>query len=337
MAHYKYVSVNRIFSKLIRDFTDSFSEDDVIEWIGEALEFMQCAKSFEEAVAFIEVKNHQCNLPKNLHAVIQIAKSNLWTNECKTPTPAKVIEETQNLFYSDCAGCGDNYGKDSGYIVLDGRGSPLVEYDVAYYRPYFDLLGEYYGWSNSKYYGNSYSPVRLKNHTFFNSLVCTERTSTPYNSNCNDEYTIVGGSILRFSFESGFVAVAYLRPYFDPETGYPMVPDSISHTTAITKYVTMKVNDREFQNGRQGADSRLARSEADWQWYCKQASNEDMMPYGIDEYQNFLDQRSYLVPQLNNYYGFFGNLSKPEDRSRIHAERGYGHTALTQIQNEYQH
>lgn len=324
---YKYVSINRIFSKLIRDVTDDFDEGDVIEWCGEALEFAGAAKSYDEAVAFIEVKDHQCVLPPGLHSVIQVARNHNVVNitDSACPTPALVAAEVPNIVFNKCK----NGEEDMGYVVLDGCGTPVVEYDIAYYRPYFDLKSEFLGWSNSNYYHRNYTPVRLATSSFFNSVVCKEKDSSLYHK-CIDEYTIIQGSILRFSFRKGFVAVAYLRPVLDEETGYPKIPDHISYTTAIVKYITMKMCEREFYAGREGAKMRLDKSEADWHWYCKQAGNVDMMPYGVDEHQNLLDQRSYLIPQRNEYFGFFGNLATPEGyRDRVSSSTGDGKTSIS--------
>jgi hypothetical protein len=39
-----------------------------------------------------------------------------------------------------------------------------------------------------------------------------------------------------------------------------------------------------------------------------------MMPNGVDELQNMMEQRSYLIPRQNAYYGFFGRLAHKEQR-----------------------
>lgn len=302
-VRYKYVPIDRIFSKLVRDLGGDVNEGDVVEWTGEALEFIGAATHYEEAVAFIEVKNHQCNLPKNLHSVIQIARDNRW---CGTPAdelcPATVIANLEPESNDD---------EPSIPVALDCNGTPINAYELAYYRPYFDFKYGYRGWSNSNYYGRRFSPVRLKNHTFFNSLVCTEDNQSLY-QNCTDEYTIIQGDTVRFNFREGLVAISYNRAVLDTETGYPMIPDNISYTTAIIKYITLKMFDRQCYNGREGACGKAEKADRDWQWYCKQASNVDMMPHGIDEHQNLLDQRTYLLPRQNRYFGFFGNLSRPE-------------------------
>lgn len=303
MQH-QFVSVDRIFSKLIRDIGDNFNEADVVEWCGEALEAIGTERAYEEAVAFIEVKNHQCLLPSGIHSIIQIARNQAWTGPSSDAfCPASVLVNTANPAATPAP---------SIPVVLDSMGQPISDYDLAYYRPYFDLQYEYYNWVGSSYYKNGYTPVRLKTSSFFESLVCTE-TNTSLYQGVTDEYTVIQKKILRFSFAEGSIALAYNRQIVDPETGYPMVPDSYSHTTAIVKYITMMMQQKLYYAGREGAEGRMKNAEADWQWYCKQSSSQDMMPQGIDEHQNLLDQRSYLLPR-NRYYGFFGKQAQPEDR-----------------------
>lgn len=309
--NYKYTSIDRIFSKLIRDVKSDFSESDVIEWCGEALEFIGATRLYEEAVAFIEIRNHQCKLPSGLHSIIQIARNNKWSNiKDDLFCPQKIKDEVEE----NCEDCVSDKSPD--YIILDCNGQPINDYELAYYRPYFDLRYEYDLWRGSSIYTQQYTPIRLTTNNFFNSLVCTDKNENNNNiyQSSVDEYTIIQGDTLRFSFKEGSVAIAYLRQVVDNETGYPMIPDNISYTTAIIKYITMKMFERDFYNGRDGSQAKMQKAESDWQWYCKQAGNVDMMPYGDDEYQNLLDQRSYILPQQNRYYGFFGKMARPEIR-----------------------
>jgi len=303
----KYTSVNRILSKLRRDLGISgISETDVIEWIGEALEGIGAVKAYEESVHFVEVKNHQAALPKNLHAIIQIAKNNCWSKqETKSlMCPAKVTEEVSSS---------DSDSPDTP-VRLDCDGVPIDAYELAYYRPYFDLVYEYQGWCNTSLYETCFIPIRLSNHSFFNSIVCTENDTEGLYNNVGDEYTIVEGKFIRTSFKEGMIAISYLRQKLD-DNGYPMIPDNYSYITAITKYITYKLMERHFYSHRKGSETRLQKSEYDWHWYCKQAVNESMMPKGVDEFQNLMEQRQYLLPRLNRYYGFFGKLGKQEERN----------------------
>ncbi len=306
-----YVSVNRILGKLRRDFgsLENVNESDVIEWAAEALQAIGAITLYEEAVAFIEVKDHQCQLPNGLHAIIQIARNICWDDKKQCGLcPSDVIAAADATATSDIPA--------DIPVAIDCNGMPIDGYDLAYYRPYFDLRSESGYYSSSYLFNNCFSTVRLSNHSFFNSIVCNHPEQAKlYSEHIGmfDEYTIINGDTLRFSFEKTQIVLSYVRQQVD-EQGYPMIPDHYAYTTAITKYVVMKLMEREFYANREGSVGKLQKAEQDWQWYCKQARNRAMMPKGVDQWQNILEQRNYMLPRINRYYGFFGKMSRPESR-----------------------
>jgi len=323
----QYISLDRIISKVYRDLgLEEISETDLVEWVGEALEGIGAVTLYEEAVAFIEIENHQGDLPNGLHSIIQVARNNKWVKEnkedCLCPANIQLDCTTEELVKNPTScGCstpktglqqsatGDYYfhnGQE--YVFMDCNGHLIGDYEIAYYRPYFDLKYEYEGWRNSNIYRNAYTPVRLANHSFFNTLVLPENTQGLY-STCVDEYTIVRDKI-RTSFKEGSIAVAYYRQAIDTETGYPLIPDEYSMITAITMYITMKYMGRMWYLGREGYADKFQKAESDWQWYCKQAGNKSLLPYGEDEYENLKDMTHQLIPQRNRYYGYFGKMSR---------------------------
>jgi len=307
----QYTTLDRVLSKIYRDLgLEEISETDVVEWSGEALELIGAITLYEEAVAFIEIENHHGVLPNGLHSIIQVARNNRWVKKEKEVCPANVIldctEEEIKQPNNKC-GCNKDFP-----VLLDCNGTPIVEYDTAYYRPYFDLQYEYYGWTSSNLYKQEYTPVRLANHTFFKSVVCDEDPKIYSNCGLNDEYTLVGDKI-RTSFKEGSIALSYYRQKIDIETGYPMIPDEISIISAITHYIAWKYMSRLWYMGREGYTDKMQVAEQQWQWYCKQAGNKQMMLYGVDEHQNFTDSRFQLIPKRNRYYGFFGKLGRPEN------------------------
>lgn len=312
---FQYITLDRVISKLYRDLgLEEVSEVDIIEWSGEALEAIGTVAMYEEAVCFVEVKNHTADLPNGLHSIIQIARNNEFKKD--NLCPANILLDSDLEDAESEVGCTDCNTQPPGFenypIPLDCNGTPITDYEVAYYRPYFDLKYEYEGWNSSSYYRQKYTPVRLSNHSFFSSLVCAEDTGLY--QNCMDEYNIID-NVLKFSFQEGSIALAYNRQVVDLETGYPMIPDDISVITAITYYITWKYMARLWYMGREGYTDKMQHAEGQWQWYCKQASNKMFLPYGVDEHQNLLDERYKLLPNHNKYYGFFGKLGKPEDTS----------------------
>ena len=296
--NFKYTTLDRVLSKLYRDLgLEGISETDVIEWVGEALEGIGVVSLYEEAVAFITIENHQATLPNGLHSIIQIARNN--NSEEKETCAAEVVAEIIETVV------------DPQPIPLDCKGNLLETPELAYYRPYFDLQYEYHGWNTGKT-RQGYTPVRLANHSFFNSIVCREEEGA-YTTSV-DEYTLQD-DVVRTSFKEGQIALAYTRQKIDEETGYPMIPDDYSVITAITMYITMKYMARMWYMGREGYGDKMQKAESDWQWYCKQASNKAMMPHGVDDYQNLLEEKNQLIPKHNRYYGFFGKLGRKENKS----------------------
>ena len=65
MPELQYTTVDRVLAKFHRDLRGiDINESDAIEWIGEALDLLKVNQIQEQAVAFIEVKNYQADLPK---------------------------------------------------------------------------------------------------------------------------------------------------------------------------------------------------------------------------------------------------------------------------------
>jgi len=309
MKELTYTTVNRIFSKIARDLgLDNFSEVDAIEWAGEALEAIDAVTMLEECVEFVEVKNHAAQLPLFTNSIIQVAQHN---GVITTPVKVETAEEEEHEFPDHTCGI----ESDAGYshIPVDDNGYPLFDSDVYKWKPNINVQIEYNNFKCSDAYKNTWTPVRLADHSFFNSIVCKEPDSEQLYSNSRSEYTIVGNNTLRFSFQEGYVAIAINRQKLD-ENGHPMIPDHYSYTTAVTMYITMKMMGRMWYSGREGYEKRYLKAEADWQWYCKQAGNRGLMPRGIDQFQNMLDQSQYLLPNNFRYNQFFKDLSRPESR-----------------------
>lgn len=315
MQNLEFTTADRILAKLTRDLRGTdFNESDVIEWMGEALAFLKVFPLEEQSVAFLEVRNHEALMPTGLQTVLQVARNNDWVKgpEETCGCPSKVVEELSST--SSCETATETPSPISHNVITDCQGRILNEYEIAYYRPYFDLQYEYSNWTSSDHYKSNYTPVRLANNTLFNTLVSKER-GRDYKS-CVDEFTIVGTSEkkFRFSFKEGQVAVPYTRTAIDPETGYPLVPDHPSCLAAITYYIKWKLAEVMEWSGRANANNLADKSEARWLKYVKQAKSNLKMPKTIDQYQNLLEASHRLIPNHKRYYNFFGNLGRPENR-----------------------
>lgn len=324
----KYVTIDRIFSRVARDLKGTeINETDTIEWIGEALEFLEVPQILVEDVQFLKVKDYHAEMPDNLHLITQIAKHvdnpHIATEPECTPTtsptqscecPSEDMEVTS--FNEVCMSGNSELENMPNEYVSAFLNSQEAQYLDSLALNKLDLDWTYTIWTSSEYYRRNYTPVRLKTGTFFNSLVCKEKDKSLYLT-CDYEYTIVGTveKKLRFNFIEGDIAISYLKNSVDKETGYPLIPDQISYITAIVYYIKWKIAEMHDWAGREGWSTKADKTEAKWLKYCRQAKNHMKMPKTLDEYQNLLEQTHYLIPDHKKYYGFFGNLGKNKVRN----------------------
>lgn len=298
MSSIQFTTIDRILYTINRDLRGTdIHETDVIDWAGEALEFLDTPEIQEEAVAFLKVENYEADIPRGFKLVLQVARydkseEDILKNCGENEEPVEPEEE--------CPPCGN-----PDETILDCS----ISYLISGYRPYFDMQWQYIPWTSSESY-NDFTPVRLANHTLFNSIVCKEKGfELKYGS---DEYNIVGTveKKLRFSFKEGYVALAYVKASLDPETGYPLIPDMIQHITAINYYVKWKIAERLSWSGRRGFSGKAANSMELWLKYAKQAKNRAKMPKSLDEYQNLMEESHHMIPRNRRYYNYFGNLGR---------------------------
>lgn len=305
----EFVSINTILNKLHRELQGSdISEGDVIEWCGEALEFLSTPYSSESVVTLLKVENFECALPEWLRVINQIVKYNKEVEPCEQDCEMDKACETADFDLCDdsCSECCESTDILTQYLMGTLNTS---------YRPYFDMNMPITAWSNSYFFQKEFTPVRLSNHSFFHTIVCSE--APDLYKNCIEEYTIVGTTErkLRFSFKDGYIAISYVRAA--TEDGLPLIPDDVRYLTAVSYYCRWKIAEYKSWQRIEGFDGLAVKTEQQWLKYCKQAKNFAMMPKGVDEYQNLLEQSLRLVPKKDAYYTYFGNLSKFERLKNI--------------------
>lgn len=309
MDNIRFTTIDRIFAKLGRDIRGTdLHETDIIEWVGECMEEFRMSGIVEQAICFSEVKNFEALMPEHLNLVLQIARYNNYEEEDNSCIlPKETIQEVTEQSVENSDSC---YTE-----PLDCEGNPIFDDYRPSYIPHFDMQWQYIPWTTSSYYQNNFTPVRLANNTFFNTVVCKEINQQVYES-CEDEYTIIEGyeRKFRFSFQTGYVAIAYTRTRLDRKTGYPLIPDDKTFIDAIVYYIKWKIMEREDWRGRQGA-ARLAQdNERKWLKYCSQAKSKAKMPQTLDDYQDLMESSFDMIPDHRKYYGFYGNLGKQQSR-----------------------
>lgn len=264
----KYTTVDRILSKLDRDLKTNFNVVDIIEWVGDALSFLEVDTVLEHRVDVLRVKNYETDVPPYFKEVLQIVRD----NDARISTTSELTLPT-----STCSSCSSSFTTYEEYQV------PTI-------------------FSNDYCDKNGFTVVRKAQNNFFTRKRYGDELIDEYaviGATCQR---------LRFSFRSGIVILSYLRNYIDPETNYPYIPDTPHHIEAITYYIKWKMTEWKALNGEKGFLNIAQDFERKWLKYVKQANNYSKMPHSIDDYQNLAESSVHLILDRRRYYRYFGNL-----------------------------
>jgi hypothetical protein len=311
MINLTYTSVYNIIARLYRDVdSEMINESDIIEWIGDALDHIGSVEYTQLSTAFVEVENFKCDVPDGCVDVLQIVKRN-----GKTPDSIQeVLDECDCLDLDNKPQQQEEQDKGERLdscgqpVILDCNGMPIEDYELAYYRPYFDYVYWYFD-PRRTYYNGEWSIVRLAQHNFFHSVRTNPKLKLHENKGL-DEYNIVD-NVMHFSFDKGYVAISYYKRVYDKD-GYPMIPDEVSILSAITEYCKYKMFQKLWYKGRDGMKDKWEVAENNYQWYTRQAKSKAKQLNAeqlnqLTNYMTTLLPRNNYWNQLNKTYGL------PED------------------------
>jgi hypothetical protein len=127
----------------------------------------------------------------------------------------------------------------------------------------------------------------------------------------------VNADCLTLSVKEGEVCIAYNEFPFDDE-GYPMIPDNVSYIEAVKKYITMKMDYRNWRKAPSSQGKRMLYedSKQEWAWYVGQASNAAKMP-SLDQMESIKNSLLRTVKSYNHHASGFKHLGD-QQRRRIH-------------------
>lgn len=120
---------------------------------------------------------------------------------------------------------------------------------------------------------------------------------------------------ITLSVKTGEVCIAYLEFPFD-EDGYPLIPDEVSYLLAVKKYITMKV---DYRNWRKDASSQGKRilykdSQTEWEFYVGQAGNKAKMP-SLDQMESLKNSLVRTFKSFNQHGKGFKGLGEQQRRN----------------------
>lgn len=281
---YKMISSQSVIAKVIADL-DLKEKDlriaDMREWIGEAMEKIGAVAQLDHRVKVVPINGYQAKMPCDLYRLNQVAYS---SKEEGGWLP--MIKSTGSF------GAYTLKSKTSqeGMLIKDDAMIPIV-------KNVFNLIDD----KDALDKINQNPNIRHTLGTLINQYTWGNNTSdaTPFSYNL--QYSIKPGYVYT-NVPEGYLKLSYHAIHTDNE-GMPMIPDLQSYTEAIYWYVVMKLSYPKFYKG-QMSQAVYYDIRNSWNFYCKQAYAEAMMP-NTDELQTVSNAWHTLVPEINDHSTFF--------------------------------
>jgi len=283
---YNLVSVKRVIAKVFTDLNLQEGDhrvSDMVEWAGEALEKIAGFPVFinkvmgKDGLPLLELSNYQGKLPCDFHSLIQIGYA----------------KTSSGPFYPMRYATGSfDYGS-----TLTKPGSETVVVDANLYQVT---------------HTTDEITITLGDSIpgFLDPLLIPTGISRDADGGTWDITYLVQGGYIKTNMASGYLMVAYQAVPTDNE-GYPMIPDNQSYMEAIYWYIAMKLMYPEWAAGRV-RDAVYMDAKRSWNFYCKQAYGNAMMPNGAGQLETIKNTWHRLVEEINEHDSFFTTMGQEQ-------------------------
>lgn len=303
---YKLTSSKEIIAKVFADLDikeEGQRISDMIEWISEAVEKIGAVSQLKRIVSgsedapYIQILNNQAQLPDNLFRLNYVAYGasliGPWVPMCKTTSSFGVWPSVETS-----ASIGDRLIQDQ--VLISTVKSLYQKYAEDPIYAWFSKMDD----AAALEILNTNSNVR----TILTNLINASSTGTSGRSSDILKYSLKPGYIVT-NVSSGYLKISYDALPTD-ENGYLLIPDLASYREAIYWYVVMKLKGSEYMLGRLNREiyHDIRRS---WNFYCKQAYGEAMMPDQGDM-ETIRKSWTKLIPDLNMHDSAFDDLSNEQ-------------------------
>jgi hypothetical protein len=294
---YKLTSVKRVIAKVFTDLDLKEGDhriSDMVEWAGEALEKIGAFPQFINKVTgkdnnpLLELSNYQTVLPYDFHRLVQCSYS---TSESGPFYPMRAA--TGSMDYG-------NELNDSSQLDVDNvSDSELVNAVMELYElTYVQALA----WVND-------NPSRASQVSYLLDAKKSGTDVTGGTTSTIDYIYHVTNNYIKTNQETGYLMLAYQAIPTDAE-GYPLIPDVASFHEALYWYINMKLLYPQWKMG-QVRDAVYYDARRSWNFYCKQAYGDAMMP-DADQMESVKNAWLRLVPSINEHSTFFSTLGEQE-------------------------
>jgi hypothetical protein len=290
-----------VISKVLADLDikeESIRVSDLIEWASEAIEKIGSVRQFNRKISgidktpFLTIVGHQAVFPNDLHKLNQVMYSATgaggWLPMTIATGSFSVFNNNVNNAYATAV-----QGSVQSVSNID-----MVKLVMSIYNIEYPAAIEFIS-----------DPANASSLDSINFLIAKSPLSNVNNNTFTLKYAIKPGFIMT-SMPTGFLKISYDAIYTD-QNGYPMIPDMISYVEAIYWYILMKLKYPEYLGGRLNREVYydIRRS---WNFYCKQAYGEAMMP-NEDEMETIKNNWNRLIPDMNANFNSYDTLGDPQN------------------------
>lgn len=295
---YKYTSIQKVIAKVLTDLDLKEGDhriSDMIEWAGEALEKIGSFPQFVNKVTgrddepLLEFEGYQTRLPFDFHRLIQIAYAS------SANGPFYPMRSATGSFELER----DNSEATTTDLEAVAGDSSVVMLAMNLYGLTYEEAVEKLN-------------VEPATRSMLNGMLTSDTVSTTSNgdvSKTDDLVYTITDSYIKTNVKSGYLMVAYQAIPTDGD-GYPLVPDNQSFIDALYWYITMKMLYPQWAQG-QVRDAVYYDARRSWNFHCKQAYGEAMMP-NSDQMESIKNTWLKLVPEINHHDTFYSTLGQKE-------------------------
>lgn len=297
MIHNNLISSRTIIAKVISDLNiseDKLPISDVKEWIGEALLKIGAIQQYEHKVVVLPILQHQAKLPCDLYKLGQIAFS--FQNNCGW-LPVRRTTSSFGLYH-------DKYKGKPYMLIQDTALLPLVKnlFNLTNDKDALEIINKDPNIKNTlsallNQYTFNYSNGKISNNHMDGTMYSIDL-----------QYSTKPGYII-LNVPEGFVKISYSAIYTDDD-GMPMIPDMESYKEAIFWYVAMKLMYSKYLKGELN-QSQYYDIRRSWNFYCKQAYAEAMMP-DEGQIESIKNDWNKLYPEVDEYDNFFSTVGQEQ-------------------------
>jgi len=295
---YKTTSVKRVIAKVFTDLNlseDTHRISDMVEWAGEAVEKIGAFPSFTNKVAgkddlpYLVLENYQSLLPHDFHKLIQVSYATT-SNGPFYPLRYATGSFDWGSTATTTATSTDAVSPESSLVTLT-----MSLYDLSYEDALAKLNSE------------PATKALIQSMLTQMNVADTRSATTDYIDTTLDYTYLITPNYIKTNVETGYLMLAYQAIPTDAE-GYPMIPDNQSFLDAIYWYINMKLMYPDWVTGKV-RDAVYADAKRSWNYYCKQAYGEALMP-NKDQIESIKNTWLRLVPEINEHSTGFSTMGQ---------------------------